>query len=97
MPKYFIFLGFPGGSVVKNPPANAGDADWSLGQEDPLEKEIATHSNSLAWDIPWTEEPGVLQSTGLQQSRTQLFMLSCETTFYTFMLLQMVIFKHFNF
>ena len=68
-----------------------------LGQEDPLEKEIATHSNSLAWDIPWTEEPGVLQSTGLQQSRTQLFMLSCETTFHTFMLLQMVIFKHFNF
>ena len=33
---------------------------WSLGQEDPLEKEIATHSDTLAWEIPWTEEPGGL-------------------------------------
>ena len=52
---------FPGGSVVKNPLANAGDAsDLSLilGQEDPLEKEMANHSNILAWKIPWTEEPG---------------------------------------
>ena len=39
----------------------------SLGGEDPLEKEIATHSSILAWKIPWTEEPGVLQSTGLQR------------------------------
>ena len=39
---------------------------WSLGQEDPLEKEMATHSSTLAWRIPWTEEPGRLQSTGLQ-------------------------------
>ena len=38
----------------------------SLGQEDPLEKEIATHFSILAWRIPWTEEPGGLQSTGLQ-------------------------------
>ena len=44
---------------------------WSLGQEDPLEKEIATHSSILAWEIPWTEEPGGLQSMGLQ-SQTQL-------------------------
>ena len=36
----------------------------SLGQEDPLEKEMATHSSILAWEIPWTEEPGGLQSTG---------------------------------
>ena len=43
----------------------------SMGQEDPLEKEMATHSSILAWRIPWTEEPGGLQSTGLQ-SRTQL-------------------------
>ena len=43
----------------------------SLGQEDPLEKEMATHSSILAWRIPWTEEPGGLQSTG-SQSRTQL-------------------------
>ena len=39
----------------------------SLGQEDPLEKEMATHSSILAWKIPWTEEPGRLQSMGLQR------------------------------
>ena len=41
----------------------------SLGQEDPLEKEMATHSSILAWRISWTEEPGGLQSTGLQRVR----------------------------
>ena len=40
---------------------------WSLGQEDPLEKEMATHSSTLAWKIPWTEEQCKLQSTGLQR------------------------------
>ena len=55
-------LGFPGGSVVKNPPTNATDAGSILGQEDPLEKEMATRSSILAWEIPWTEEPGGLQS-----------------------------------
>ena len=40
----------------------------SLGREDPLEKEMATHSSILAWEIPWTEEPGGLQSMGSQQS-----------------------------
>ena len=49
--------------MVKNPPANAGDAVQSLGQEDPWEKEMATHSSILAWEIPRTEEPGRLQST----------------------------------
>ena len=44
----------------------------SLGQEDPLEKGMATPSNSLAWRIPWTEEPGGLQSMGSQKNRTQL-------------------------
>ena len=56
-------MSFPGGSVVKNPPYNAGDArdtGWSLGQEDPLEEDMATHSSILAWRIPWTEEPGRL-------------------------------------
>ena len=48
----------------------------SLGLEDPLEQEIAIHSNSLAWEIPWTEEPGGLQSTGSQKSRTQLKQLN---------------------
>ena len=63
--------GFPSGSVVKNLPANAGspagDAVQSLGREDPLEEETATHSSSLAWKIPRTKEPGRLhrpQSTG---------------------------------
>ena len=54
--------------VVKSPLANAGDIrDWvrSLGWEDPLESERATHSSILAWRIPWTEEPGGLQSMGL--------------------------------
>ena len=41
----------------------------SLGQEDPLEEEMATHSNILAWEIPWTEEPGGLRSVGLQRVR----------------------------
>ena len=40
---------------------------WSLGQEDPLEKEMATHASILAWRIPWTEEPGRLQSMGVQR------------------------------
>ena len=43
---------------------------WSLGQEDPLEKEMATHSSILAWEMPWTEEPGGLQSTGRKESDT---------------------------
>ena len=61
--------GFPGGSVVKNLPANAGDARdiRSLGQEDPLEEEMATHSSILAWKIPWTEEPSRLQFMGQQR------------------------------
>ena len=50
---------FPGGSVLKNPPANIADAG---SREDALEKEKATHSSILAWEFPWTEEPGVLQS-----------------------------------
>ena len=61
-------LHFPGGSVVKN--ANAGDAvdnSWIPGLEDPLEKEMETHSSILAWEIPRTEEPGGLQSMGSQK------------------------------
>ena len=57
--------GFPGGSVVKNLPASAG----SLGQEDPLEKEMATHSSIFAWRISWTEELGRWQSLGSQRIR----------------------------
>ena len=54
---------------VKNLPAIQQTQVRSLGQEDPLEKEIATHSSILAWRIPWTEEPGGLQSRGLQTVR----------------------------
>jgi len=64
-------LDFPGGSAVKNLPANArntGNSVQSLGQEDPLEKEMATHSSILAWEIPWTEGPGGLQFMGWQKS-----------------------------
>ena len=50
------FEGFPGGLVVKNPPAKQEMQAWSLGQEDPLEKEMATHSSIFAWRIPCTEE-----------------------------------------
>ena len=59
--------GFPGRSVGKNPPVNAG---LILGSEDALEKEMATCSRILAWRIPWTEEPGGLQSTGSHESDT---------------------------
>ena len=64
--------GFPGGSVVKNPPANAGDACLIPGSGRSPEKEISTHSSILAWEIPWTEKPGRLQSMGSQKSQTQL-------------------------
>ena len=67
--------GFPDGAVVKNLPTNAGDTGdtgSSLGQNDPLEEEIATHSRILAWKIPWTEDPGGLQSMWFQKSRTRL-------------------------
>ena len=53
--------------VVKNPPAIAGEAGWFLGRKDPLEEEMATHSSNRAWTIAWTEEPGRLQSIGLQR------------------------------
>ena len=58
------------GSAVKNPPAMQELQETrvrSLGREDPLEEEIATHSSILAWEIPWTEEPGGLQFMGSQR------------------------------
>ena len=56
--------GFPGGSGVKSSPAMQEMQIQFLRWEDPLEEEMATHSNILAWEIPWTKEPGRLQSTG---------------------------------
>ena len=55
--------------MVKNLPALQETQVQSLGQEDPLEEEMATHSSILAWRIPWTEEPGGLQSMGSQRVR----------------------------
>ena len=63
----FCLGDFPVGSVVKNLPAMQETQVQSLGQEDPPEKGAATHSSILAWRIPWTEEPGRLQSMGLQR------------------------------
>ena len=60
-------MDFPGGSEVKHLPAMQETWVRSLGREDPLEKEIATHSSILAWRIPWMEGPGGLQSTGSQR------------------------------
>ena len=63
-------MGFPGTSVVKNLPANAGDTGWIPGLRTSLEKEMATHSNILAWKIPQTEERVGLQSMGSQEPDT---------------------------
>ena len=83
--------GSPGGSVVKNPPASSGDRGsipW-LGRS--LEKEMATHSSILAWEISWTEEPGRLQSMGSQKSettQTQVFWVQVHYTSHWTMILQ---------
>ena len=55
--------------LVKNPPAMQDTLVWFLGQEDPLEKGMASHSSILAWRTPWTEDPGGLQSMGSQRVR----------------------------
>ena len=60
-------MGFPGGAVVKNLLPRKETWVRSLGQEDSLEKEMATRSSILAWRIPWTEAPGRLQSVGSQR------------------------------
>ena len=85
-PKSAFFYGFPGGSEDKAFACNAGDPGLIPGLGRPLEKEMATHSSILAWRIPWTEEPGGLQSTGLQRvghdwanSFIRSFILSAKT------------------
>ena len=68
-------MGFPGDLAVKNLPANAGDDpgfDPSLSKEDPLEKEMTTHSSIVSWEIPWTEELCGPQSMGSQRVRHDL-------------------------
>ena len=64
--EYLIFS--PSGSAVKSPPSIQETRIRSMSQEDPPEKEIAKHSSILVWEIPWTGEPGGLQSMGLQKS-----------------------------
>ena len=59
--------GFPVAQMVKNPSAMQETLIQSPDQEDSLEKEMATHSNILAWRIPWAKEPGGIQSTGLRR------------------------------
>ena len=85
---------FPGGSVVKNPPANAETQEtqvWSLCREYPLEKEMATHSSILAWKILQTEEPGGLQSMRLPRVRhawaTEHALCICVSSEYSVLLL----------
>ena len=72
-------MGFPAGSGVKNLPTMQETKARSLGGKDPLEEGMASHSSILAWRIPWTEEPGGLQSEG-SQSQTRLKRLSSNNT-----------------
>ena len=66
----YIYMGFSGSSVIKNLPANAGDAGSIPGLERSPEEEKETHSSILAWEIPWTEEPGGTTVHGVTKSRT---------------------------
>ena len=65
-------MGFPGGSVAENLPAKQEMQVQPLCREDLLKKKMVTYSNILAWKSPWTEEPGKVQSVGLQKIWTQL-------------------------
>ena len=64
---HLVSIDFPSGSTVKNPPAMQETWVRFLGQEGHLQKEMAAHCSILAWKIPWAEEPGGLQSIGLQR------------------------------
>ena len=70
---------FPGGSDGKESTCNAGDPDLTLGQENPLEEGMSTHSSILAWRISWTEEPGGLQPMELQRVRHDRLFLTLGT------------------
>ena len=64
---YYTTWGFPGSSDGKESACSLGNPGSILGQEDPQEKEMATHSSTLAWKIPWMVEPGRLQFMGSQR------------------------------
>ena len=70
--KLLRWWAIPGGSVVKNMPAKQETQVQSLGGEDPLEEEMTTYSSILAWRTPSSEQPGGLQSMGLQRVRHDL-------------------------
>ena len=66
----YVYMDFPSGSAVKNMSVMQEMQVQFLGPKDPLEKEMATQSSILAWEIPWIKEPGTLQSMGSQKSQT---------------------------
>ena len=76
LPISLYLHGFPGDTVVKNPPASAGDPKTQVG-ENPQELETATHRSMLAWEIPWTEGPGRLQST---EAQSRPWLSDCAST-----------------
>ena len=80
-------MGFSGGSEGRETACNAGVPGSIAGWEEPLEKEMATHSSILAWRIPWTKEPGRLQSMGSQRVgigwpklESDLYLNQCSTS-----------------
>ena len=82
--------------MVKCMPTIQESRIWSLGQEDPLEKEMATHSSTLAWKIPWMEESGGLQSMGLQRGMTErLHFLSLSKSLTHFLIRLLLICRSF--
>ena len=85
--------GFPGGSVVKNLPANAGDQRFDpwVGKI-PWRRKWQTYSSILAWEIPWAEEPGGLQSVGPQKRMTQL----SDSTAAVYLLLLLLLLSRFS-
>ena len=88
-----VCVDFPGGSDVKHLPTMREARVQSLAQEDPLEKEMATHSSTLTWKIPWTEEPVDLQSMGSQMGSDTTERLQCQChvglcTIYPFVVVQ---------
>ena len=82
--------GFPGGLDCKESTCDAGDPGLIPGQKDPLEEEMATHSSILAWRIPWTEEPGGLQSMGSQRVRFNWAINISSTCAFTHVLLNSI-------
>ena len=88
-------LFFPGGSVVKNSPAKQEIHFWSRGPEDPLEKEMATHTSILAWKTPWTEKLGRLLS--MRSQKSWIWLIDSTRTAFFFSHFLLLVFKPFSF